>query len=47
MLVIVALGVLFDARLIRDKAVLTTLALRILLGLAWDSCACGCSICTG
>jgi predicted permease len=34
MLVIVALGVLFDARLIRDKAVLTTLALRILLGLA-------------
>jgi hypothetical protein len=33
MLVIVALGVLFDARLIRDKAVLTTLA-RILLGLA-------------
>ena len=34
MLVIVALGVLFDARLIRDKSVLTTLALRILLGLA-------------
>jgi predicted permease len=34
MLVIVALGVLFDARLIRDKAVLATLALRILLGLA-------------
>jgi malate permease and related proteins len=33
MLVIVALGVLFDARLIRDKAVLTTLALRVLLGL--------------
>ncbi|MEO8309292.1 MAG: AEC family transporter [Pseudomonadota bacterium] len=34
MLVIVALGVLFDARLIRDRAVLTTLALRIVLGLA-------------
>ena len=34
MLVIVALGVLFDARLIRDQAVLTTLALRIVLGLA-------------
>jgi malate permease and related proteins len=34
MLVIVALGVLFDARLVRDQAVLTTLALRILLGLA-------------
>ncbi len=34
MLVIVALGVLFDARLIRDAAVLTTLALRIVLGLA-------------
>jgi len=33
-LVIVALGVLFDARLVRDRAVLTALALRILLGLA-------------
>jgi malate permease and related proteins len=34
MLVIVALGVLFDARLIRDRTVLVTLALRIPLGLA-------------
>jgi predicted permease len=34
LLVIVALGVLFDARLLRDKRVLTTLALRIVLGLA-------------
>ena len=34
LLVVVALGVLFDARLIRDKAVLTTLALRMMLGLA-------------
>jgi hypothetical protein len=34
LLVIVALGVLFDARLIRDKTVLATLALRTVLGLA-------------
>jgi predicted permease len=34
LLVIVALGVLFDARLARDKRVVTTLALRMVLGLA-------------
>lgn len=34
LLVIVALGVLFDARLIGDRRVLATLALRIVLGLA-------------
>lgn len=34
LMVIVALGVLFDARMIRDKTVLATLALRILAGLA-------------
>jgi len=34
MLVIVALGVLFDARLIRERTVLVTLALRIPMGLA-------------
>lgn len=34
LMVIVALGVLFDARLIRDKTVLATLALRIVAGLA-------------
>jgi predicted permease len=34
LLVIVALGVLFDARLMRDSRVLATLALRIALGLA-------------
>jgi malate permease and related proteins len=33
LLVIVALGVLFDARLVRDRTVLATIALRILLGL--------------
>lgn len=33
LLVVVALGVLFDARLIRDKSVLATLALRMVLGL--------------
>jgi predicted permease len=34
MLVIIALGVLFDARLLADRRVLVTLSLRILLGLA-------------
>jgi predicted permease len=34
LLVIVALGVLFDARLLRDGRVMVTLALRIVLGLA-------------
>ena len=34
MLVIVAMGVLFDARLLRDARVLATVALRILVGLA-------------
>ncbi len=34
MLVIVAMGVLFDARLLRDARVLVTVALRILVGLA-------------
>jgi predicted permease len=34
LLVIIALGVLFDARLIGDRRVLATLALRIVLGLA-------------
>ena len=34
MLVIIALGVLFDARLLGDRRVLVTLGLRILLGLA-------------
>ena len=37
MLVIVALGVLFDARLIRERTVLVTLALRIPWAWRWDS----------
>jgi malate permease and related proteins len=37
LLVVVALGVLFDARLIRDKSVLATLALRMVLGLLLGS----------
>ncbi|MEO6079390.1 MAG: AEC family transporter [Steroidobacteraceae bacterium] len=38
LLVIVALGVLFDARLLRDSRVLATVALRIVAGLALGFC---------
>ena len=38
LLVIVALGVLFDARLLRDGRVLATLALRIVVGLTLGCC---------